>query len=99
MKEENHNMNDLRSCGVDSFINYLQPWVPPPQRCGRWITLRSEPLPPESLRMRMLRAKQKKEDVSNDTEVGVFMVLKIWLETKMRFVTSNSPLTLCLTLL
>ena len=86
-------MNDLRSCGVNSFINYLQPWVPPPQRCGRWITLRREPLPPESLRMRMLRAKQNKEDVSNDTVVIVFKVLIIWIEIKVRIISFTSPPT------
>ena len=67
--------------------------MPPPQRCGRGITLRREPLPPESLRMRMLRAKQNKEDVSNDTVVSVFMVLKIWIETKVRIVSFTSPPT------
>ena len=41
----------------------------------------------------MLRAKQNKEDVSNDTVVSVFKVLKIWIETKVRIISFTSPPT------
>ena len=49
--------------------------LPPPQRCGKWITLENEPRSPESLRMQLLRARQDNADVRNNG-VWVNSVLK-----------------------